>query len=1630
MAILGVFTDLGMITAQDAANNEGFHLVPVSFGVSDQAGALDSSRTTPNAGLFFEAAISSRVIIDQNKIKFVLTIPPNQIPAGTFKIIREIYLNINDALGNPFLFAIGQPTDEIRYNADDQVTLDLEMSITNLDLTEQFVFEFTQATEISEHNLDPNAHTDLVAELKKHGIFIPAGAYPFEYRGQHVSKNTEFDGVKASVLYNGVTFSSTYNGTENNGKTLTFDGILTADEVRAVFNAANYPNTVEHDGIGTEVLPIGTPALIGGSYIVEDNDVVYKDIDGVYKQALADGTNKSRVAGIAYRDDKCVVSQGLIGIDTGFAIGQAVYLSGTTPGKLVDFDTNINMGLVLGDYIYFIGFSGDISANVTQDFDAIVTNAAGVGQFLTTQAAIDYVPSDGRILINKLEDLKNIIDTGGKNLSITFNGPEMGWKKFDGLSSQFRIDFDQVPTQGTFRIEWNFQETNDLPFNATALDVQGEFNLLNGHNGFTVTGDFVSGFTFTSNDLDNYALPTFIFAGLNEIQRFDFSNIPNDGTITFNHKGQDTLNFPWDDLASDLKIALEALSTITTVNITGEFATQFFQIEFAGGFLEDGVQEQDIMTVIQTDLDLLGASTDINGTTIVPIDSSIVQKGIKPASNLFNGTLPITITTSLLQTGEQPGPNRAMEIDSTNIAFFGMGKVENFEEGLVLLEASTKVTIEAYFPNTTNPILTLDKIPGIDYSFDDVQGFAKDVFSQLRIVEHPTNKKRVIITGSDQIFASGITLTQEISSLILKFEGAQIDFSTGSIYESDGLTALGTDFIPPTIAPDLWRWFSVNIIPKAVETDLSLKGQVLVLPAGTDGVSKVLAEKPPFGDKPIGAIAIQGALGDKEKTQVTTIKDTFNNLRGRAFTLYHPLESVAFWVTDPSLDTPSIEATTGVVGVDLDTFNSTNTSGMSAKIVVAAPITIDKIHLFLSKIGNPTGSVDIKILGENLGLPDVGNVIATGTASIQMSALPTNFTAPIIVDLGGDIVIPAGNYYIDVDGTNYVFSAGNFLQWNSEAAGAVEIFNRDPAGAVWLSDLGNRRANFDLVHTVKGYPAIALAADREVEISTILENDLQSVVASKFQVAIDTDIRFDAVVSTNKIEVENVDLGAVTDADMGTSGFFSDILVQGTDTDLTGIEDLENLNILQLGTGSGGGGGSGDASTTLGRLEDLMDEAFYRYLTPYIASSDQDVGIANTDGSFSYVTKTFDLDAGEFIESTDLLDDEFLTALEDIITAQVVLVLHEDAIDTAPVVELSRNGGNEYQTVTMERISTTGDTYVGTLEFEAEAVKQTLYESALANNDGNVELNTTTTQKVAQEFTTDKTEVIEKISVEVNKFGSPTGFLKFNIYDDLAGVPFNILQQIYINIADLSAGISTLEIEIGKIVSASGTKYHIGFETDDEYKAGFVTSTTSLFIRVESAPSIPVMQRNNGSVWSALTSAISYLIEGRELDFSLKYTAGIASKIVGFGVYYGLESERVARTKTRNVFAFHGTSDNLNEFQLNFNADPDFIEVNDVYVGQQFKVPAFALVANKVVFPADTFDGREEVYLVISQPSGGGFDNSDKNNLLLTENHLGSLDSAIDKSVQGRGIILAQAVNAIKKEVALDENGFITILNV
>ena len=1013
--IYGIFTTQGIAQSIDAANNEGFYIYPTSFGVSNVAGELSKTRTAPTAGEFYVAPISSRIPVDSNSVKLVCTIPQGQTPV--IKNIKEVVLYAKNSSNETFMLALGQPSDNLIYNPDGTVTLEVQIALLDVDVEGNYVFNNTQATELLEHNIDPNAHIEIIEAISKAGILIPMGAYPQEHRGQSYQKDVEFDGSKAIASSGGIYFSSKYNGTEGNSISLVFDNVLTVDEVTVIWNNANPNNMVTHNGTGTEVLFAQTVNLAGGTYLVSNKDNVYKAADGIYKLAIADGSEKTNaVASARIADRMAIFGTGLLDINTGFAVGDKLYLSSNVAGAFSDVNNGVSLGIVLeSGLILYTGFNAAADIETSRTFEAVVTEITGLGLFASSQDAIDAIPSGSRILIDKMEYLKEIIDTKGKVLDFVFNGVDKGWTKFLGHVASFKMEFDAVPDAGTFRMEWKGQESDDLLYNASALDIQTEFNLFAGHTGAVVTGSFTVGFIFTFADEFPQPIPTFIYAGHNEKQRFEFSNIPDDGTIRFEHDTNNTLNFPWDDNAADLKLALEALTSIENVSITGNFVDQFFEIEFNGGVLVDGLQPRNEISVVMSDLDQAGTTTLINtidpsNPANLPIAPITVIQGKYPASNLRTGggaNTEVAITVTELSSGEPVGHDTAIVLDAPNISIVGCGLIQNFENGIDV-NGQDQAVISMRFDNVINPILSGNLKAGVDIDFSNTLGYAKDVFAQLKLSEDPSNPKRILISGADEILASGVKLSQELASLLLKFAGASIDFSTGEIFKEDGITPLGINFTSFIPSAEKFIWASITIIPESVSADGSMKGQVLVLSGETEGDSPELASKAPFADgKPLGQIVLEGDLGEEEKTLFITTRDQFSNLDTKYIIIYDDVGSVAVWV--------------------------------------------------------------------------------------------------------------------DVDNN--------------------------------------------------GSPEPAHGADRSIKVTGVVENGGPNNVAEAFDTVIDADSKFTSIRVNNRITVTSLGIGERQDATEGTTAFNVLVLQQGRSTDITGLVDIKNSSIRQLGTGAGGGGG-------------------------------------------------------------------------------------------------------------------------------------------------------------------------------------------------------------------------------------------------------------------------------------------------------------------------------------------------------------------------------------------------------------------------------------------------------------------------
>jgi hypothetical protein len=451
-----------------------------------------------------------------------------------------------------------------------------------------------------------------------------------------------------------------------------------------------------------------------------------------------------------------------------------------------------------------------------------------------------------------------------------------------------------------------------------------------------------------------------------------------------------------------------------------------------------------------------------------------------------------------------------------------------------------------------------------------------------------------------------------------------------------------------------------------------------------------------------------------------------------------------------------------------------------------------------------------------------------------------------------------------------------------------------------------------------------------------------------------------------------------------------------------GIVAIDESAISQLGTGGGGSGGTGDANELLERLKNrLANYGSYEYMTPVIFSSVEEelTDELNTTASYSVVNANYEFPSAnnEFV-SVQLLDNQFLAEEIELNEIELIHYWNLEAVDTAATYEVSRDGGNEWQAVSMSRIGSS-DAYRGTHLFTEEAVNsfsQTVGGPITPPVNDLTDLN-----ELSRQFTLAEASTIKKITAEITKTAAATGYVyAVAVKDDGMGAPSTdpldeIGRSKFVSIDGLVAGAQNVDFEIRFTAPDSVDPYHVVFKTDTLYKTEYANSTGTNKIAI-----------------SGDGTNIVYTLEGLQLDLRVRITRKTIGpdEVVseGFGVFYKDDNKvtPVDGNVFRNVSTFVGNVDNLDTFTLDFLPDPRLLHVYEWGTGQVYRYGAFVIQGHDIIFEPNTFNKPETVSLEFLQIQGGSFDNSDRNAALLAANFLGSTDSNIDLSVAGRGIML------------------------
>ncbi len=475
-----------------------------------------------------------------------------------------------------------------------------------------------------------------------------------------------------------------------------------------------------------------------------------------------------------------------------------------------------------------------------------------------------------------------------------------------------------------------------------------------------------------------------------------------------------------------------------------------------------------------------------------------------------------------------------------------------------------------------------------------------------------------------------------------------------------------------------------------------------------------------------------------------------------------------------------------------------------------------------------------------------------------------------------------------------------------------------------------------------------------------------------------------------------------------------------------GIEDIDQADIMQLGTGGGSGSGTGDANSFTENLKHRLVSSFYEFVTPVVFEIDEDNFEDSADASFDIANGVYSFTAAaQYFKSTQMLDTDFQANDDDSLRVE----LHAEWFDSASrddnaVYEASLDGTN-FETIAMTRQNLsqkfTGDKLL--------SVPSSVSLFAQATDTQTTELNATTLRSIATKFTVVNKSAINQLILRLVKTGSPNGSYTISIVQDSSNSPTGSV--IYSTIAlcsSLSAGTNILTLSGFRNILTAGS-YWIKIETDTTYRSSFVASTTSIGLRSTTGGSDFVY---NGTTWSAGTAKIRYQVSGHVYDLRVRITSSASGKkLKAYGIFYDENvGSVITGTQALQKFTFSGDLNTTSFTITSFLPDADNMKVYDIKTGQVYRYPAFSISGHTVTFASGSFLAPgETVELIFDQSQGSGFDHSDANANLLATNHLGSTDNTIDKSVPGRGIFLKRPDGTLR-EICIDDSDNIVIYSV
>lgn len=418
---------------------------------------------------------------------------------------------------------------------------------------------------------------------------------------------------------------------------------------------------------------------------------------------------------------------------------------------------------------------------------------------------------------------------------------------------------------------------------------------------------------------------------------------------------------------------------------------------------------------------------------------------------------------------------------------------------------------------------------------------------------------------------------------------------------------------------------------------------------------------------------------------------------------------------------------------------------------------------------------------------------------------------------------------------------------------------------------------------------------------------------------------------------------------------------------------VEVVKIKRLGPGSGSGSGAG--ANPKDPYEDRLCDSIFDLVSSTAFELDKEDYLSGTEtGAYSPADRAFKFSAiGEtMVDTNNAIDTDWQASNQLLNEIELYLRWKEGSVDDSATYEVSRNGGNEWQEVTMERVGST-NAYRGFHQFDTEAANQTVDSNGPA--DGTVELDD------AGNATADTPISVGSLPAEVRELtltvdtvtGSPVGNLFVRLVRDDGGNPSTDIADIVaesgvLDISTLVAGNITFSIN-PSVLEPSAT-YHWVVLTNQAYKNNYSGGTNAISL-------------------DTVSGDLLHTTEGIELDLRVRVTAGTADTLLeSYGIYYDTSAGITTNASDvpPDLFVFSGDDDRTEFILTNIqNPDPHLLVAYDKTRGQSYvwspnEGTSFKINGQTITFADGTFDDPgETIELEFRQIPGGNFDSSNTN---------------------------------------------------